>query len=87
MLPVQWKLLLQNATPFPAGCAVRFRCCPWGVRVCQFAQRKRIYFDLRLEELQGWFSSAILRLEGVGLPIDFMQRRQTEIVSPFAKVL
>jgi hypothetical protein len=32
-------------------------------------------------------SSAILRLVGVGLPIDFMQRGQVETVSPFAKSL
>jgi hypothetical protein len=38
-------------------------------------------------EAQGWFSSAILRLAGVGLPIDFMHRRQVEMVIPFAKVL
>ncbi len=33
------------------------------------------------------FSSAILRLVGVGLPIDFMQFRQVEMTSPFANVL
>ena len=42
------------------------------------------YPDMRARELQGWFSSAILRLAGVGLAIDFMQRRQVEMMSPFA---
>jgi hypothetical protein len=42
------------------------------------------YPDMRARELQGWFSSAILRLAGVGLAIDFMQRTQVEMMSPFA---
>jgi hypothetical protein len=33
------------------------------------------------------FSSAILRLAGVGLPITQLQSRQVEIVSPFAKLV
>ena len=47
------------------------------------------HFDLRVREPQRWrwFSSAILRLAGVGLPIDFRQRRQFEMVSPFGKCL
>jgi hypothetical protein len=45
------------------------------------------YRDLRVLAQQRWFSSAILRLAGVGLASDFLQSRQVEMVSPFAKIL
>jgi hypothetical protein len=49
----------------------------------------RRYVALQVGETQPcrWFSSAILRLVGVGLPIDFMQSWQVETVIPLDKVL
>lgn len=42
------------------------------------------YLEGRSREAQGWFFSAILRLSGVGLAIDFLQCRHVEMVIPFA---
>ena len=53
----------------------------------RFACDRGDQFDLQAGDPHIWFSSAVLRLAGVGLPIDFMQRRQVEMVIPFTSVL